>query len=305
MENEIPAANPADDGMVTLADARETIEAQQGATTPDSSDATDLDALASEALGETSANPEFIEVEIDGKKLKVMAADGTPVDPELQFGALRDADYRKKTMALSDERKAFQQEREHFQARANLQGEAALRANKLAAIDAEIRQVAQIPIAQLRQEGWTEEQIQEAAGHLEQLARQRGELLGQVNADITNLRAQERAEFQAARDEAVRQAGLNDKALTPERVEYLEKFAMEHGVSEEDARTITDPTVYKILHFADIGQKFIERQRNAANIRAAAAGSPASTVGGVNAGGKSPEDMSYEEYAAWREAGNG
>lgn len=297
-------ANPAAEGMVTLADARETIEAQQGAET-EASSTDDLDSLAQEALGESPANPEFIEVEIDGKKLKITTADGTPVDPELQFGALRDADYRKKTMTLSEERKSFQQEREQFQARANLQGDAALRATQLTTLDAQIRQAAQIPVAELRQAGWTEEQIQEAATELQGLQRQRGELARQVNADLTNLQQTEQAEFRAAREEAVKQAGLNDKALTPDRIEYLEKWAMDKGVSEQDARTITDPTVYNILHLADVGQKFIERQRNAANIRAAAAGGPVTTVGGVNAGGKSPEDMSFEEYAAWREAGNG
>lgn len=301
MDIEETAATPADE-PVTLAQPQDT-----GAQEPEAeSSDNDLDALAKEALGETAgAKPEFIEVEIDGKTYKVQTVDGDPVDPELKFGALRDADYRKKTMTLAEERKALEQERETYQARANLQGEAALRARNLAAADAEIRELSNIDINDLRAAGWDENQIQEASNNLRELAAQRDALSRQVQTDAQRFNELERAEFTRLRENAVRQAGLEDKALTPERVSQLETFAMENGVSEQDARTITDPTVYKILHLADVGKKFIERQRSAATMRAAAAGSPANTLGGVQTGSKDPNNMNMSEYAAWRKAGNG
>lgn len=297
MEIEEPAANPADD-VVTLADpTRETTE-QQEANTPAGGESDDLDALAREALGESEgANLEFVEVEIDGKSYKVMTADGQPVDPELKFGALRDADYRKKTMALSDERKTLQQEREFFEARANLQGDAAMRATNLASLDAKIRQASTISIDALRQQGWTEEAIQQAGDELQALVRQREALGGQVQADIQAFRQMESQAFQKARDDVRQKAALADKALTPERLDYLEQFAIKSGVDEQDARTIGDPTIYKILHLADVGQKFLERQSRAATMKAAATGGPAKTLGGVNAGGKSPDQMDPAEMA--------
>lgn len=299
METET-AANPVDDsdGFVDLDAPEANPETPEQGTD-------DLDALAREASGETEATPEFIEVEIDGRKLKVSSVDGTPVDPELKFGALRDADYRKKTMTLAEERKAYQQEREAFQARANLTGEAAMRAQQFSALDAEIRQLSQISISSLREQGWTDEQIADAQDHLRQKAAQRSHLANQVQADIARLAEQDRAEFSKAREAAIQQASLDDKALTPERIDYLEKFATDMGVDADDAKSITDPVAYKLLHLADVGAKFLERQRNAANMRNAASGNPAKTLGGASSGSKSPEAMSFEEFAAWREAGNG
>lgn len=300
MENEETAANPADEGIVTLPNPGETSEPSTEAASPDAGDESDdLDALAKEALGETSddAKPEFIEVEIDGKTYKVLSADGEPVDPELKFGALRDADYRKKTMTLSEERKIVQQERAIINARANLQGEAAAREKQLSALDAEIRQIASIPISQLQQEGWTDEDIGEAQEHLRQKQAQRQQLVGQVSQDIQRLQAFEQASILKARQDAIQQAQLSDKALTPERISYLEEFAVKSGKTLEDVRSITDPADYKLLHLADVGQKFLERQSKAATMKAAATGSPAKTLGGVKAGSKSPDQMSPGEMA--------
>ena len=302
---EAPAAKPADEGPATLVDVREAALTQTEAQTPAGGESADLDALTKEALGETEANPEFIEVEIDGKTYKVLAADGQPVDPDLKFGALRDADYRKKTMALSDEKKAVQQEREVFQALANLEGDAAMRAGGLKALDAQIRQLSAIPISELQEQGYTDADIAEAQRHLGQLQNDRKNLAQQVGQDINVLRQVQTKQVEQARASARRDAAIQDKALTPERIETLEQFAVSAGFSTDAVQSITSATEYQVLHWAKIGKDFIERQRNAANLKAAAAGNPARTLGGVKAGGKSPEDMSVEEYAAWRQAGNG
>lgn len=297
MENEETAANPADE-VVTLADARETGLAEQEANAPAEGESDDLEALAKEALGETeTANPEFIEIEIDGKKLKVMTADGTPVDPDIKFGALRDADYRKKTMALSNDQKAVQQERAALQALANLQGDAAMRAADLKALDAKIRSVGSVQIADLQAQGWSDEEIQEAQYNLQQLAQQRADLTRQVSADVQNLSAYETQVIQREREVARQKAQLEDKALTPERIDYLEEFARNSGFDPNEVNRISTPLEYKMLHLADIGQKFLERQSRSGAMRAAAAGSPAKTLGGVKAGGASPDQMSPAEMA--------
>lgn len=294
MDNE-PAANPADAGVVTP--ETETTPASTEANTPAGGEGDDLDALTKAALGETDATPEFVEIEVDGRKYKVASADDQPLDPDVKPGILRDADYRKKTMTLSEEKKAFQQEREAMQARANLEGEAALRARNLAALDAEIRELSQIPIASLKQQGWTDDQIRQAREELTQQARQRAELARQVEGDVAKLREADEGQFREAREKARKEAQLVNKALTPERIEKLEAFAVAEGIGEEDARTITDPVAYKLLHLAEIGKQFIERQTRAAQLKAAAQGAPATTLGGKAAGGMAPEQMGPDEMA--------
>lgn len=295
MDNE-PAANPADAAVVTLPEA--TTPASTEANTPAGGEGDDFEALAKEALGEAEATPEFVEIEVDGRKYKVASADDQPLDPDVKPGILRDADYRKKTMTLSEERKALQQEREAHQARANLEGEAALKAQNLAALDAEIREMSQVPIAALKQQGWTDDQIRQAQDELQHKARQRDDLLRQVDADVAKLREAEETGFRQEREKARAEAQLANKALTPERIDKLEQFAIEHGVSEQDARSITDPVAYKLLHLAEIGKQFIERQTRAAQLKAAAQGAPATTLGGKSAGGKAPEQMDPAEMAA-------
>lgn len=296
MDNE-PAANPVDDGVVTLANPAETTPASTEANTPAGGESDDFEALTKEALGETEAIPEFVEIEVDGRKYKVASADDQPLDPDVKPGILRDADYRKKTMTLSEERKAFQQEREAYTARANLEGQAALRAQNLAALDAEIREYSQISIAALKQQGWTDDQIRQAQTELEQRARQRDDLARQVDSDLSKLRETEEGQFREAREKARKEAQLANKALTPERIDELEQFAIGEGVSEQDAKSITDPVAYKLLHLAKVGQQFIERQTRAAQLKAAAQGAPATTLGGKAAGGKSPGEMDPGEMA--------
>lgn len=294
------AANPAGEGIVTPAEAGNDAPQAEASTTTD-----DLDALTKEALGETDASPEFVEVEIDGRKYKVAAGDDQPLDPDLKFGALREADYRKKTMALADERRAFQQEREAFSARANLEGEALARAQDLTALDAEVRRLSQVSVDQLRQAGWTQTQIDEAVTRLKTMAAQRDDLARQVNADVDKLNATHAEQLKAERARAIQQAQLADKALTPERIAQVEAFAVANGVDETDVASLTDPTVFKLLHWADIGKKFIERQSAAAQMKAAGAGKPSNIVGSRGVGTGDPSGMTMEEFIAWRAAGNG
>lgn len=294
MENE-PAANPADAGVVDL-DTGTTAPSTE-ANTPAGGEGDDLETLTKEALGETGANPEFVEIEIDGRKLKVVAGDGEPLDPDIKPGILRDADYRKKTMTLSEERRALQQERAAHQERAYLEGDAALRARNLAALDAEIRSVSQVQVASLQQQGWSDDQIRQAQAELQQRVRQREELSRQVDRDVEVLREADEAYLRDARDKARGEAQLENKALTPDRIEKLEAFAIAEGVSPQEAQQITDPVAYRLLHYAEIGKQFIDRQTRAAQLKAAAQGAPSTTLGGKATGGKAPEDMGPAEMA--------
>lgn len=308
LENET-AANPADGSLVThteLAPVDSNPAPQTEATAPAEGADDSLEQLAKEALGETDAKPEYVEIELDGRKYKVLAADDQPVDPDLKFGALRDADYRKKTMTLAEERKALEQERVAYQQRANLEGQAAVMATQLTALETQINQYANISIDHLRQQGWTDQQIAQAQAELADMVAQRDGLSRQVNDQLERFRQMDTESVTKARADAIANAHLADKALTPERCQQLETFAVEGlGLSADDVATITDAKAYKVLHLANIGQQFIERQRAAGQMSRAAAGKPATNVGGTAKPGGNPEDMSPAEYIAWRNAGNG
>lgn len=305
-ENE-PAANPAEAEPVNLdavEDQGTTEDAQTEAQSPAGGEGTDFSDIVKEAMGETPATSK-IEVEMDGKTYTISVPEGETIDPDFKPGMLRDWDYRKKTMSHSDDVKAFEQEQQFHRGLANLEGDGALLAKRYREIDAEFRELASLNVSDLQNQGYTDEQIEAARQHVAKLAQDRQTIEAQLQRNIETVQNARTGWARQAKQEAVRKAGLMDKAITPERVEQLEKFAMEIGFSEADIQSITTPHELQILHFADIGRKLIERQTKVANLSAAAAGTPAKTVGGVKSGNKRPEDMTVEEYAAWRSAGNG
>jgi hypothetical protein len=303
METET-AANPADEGPVTLADAvetaqQETGQAQTEAQTQAEGASGSLDDLAKEALGEPDASPERV-IEVDGRKFKIVADDGQPLPGDFEAGYLKEADYRRKTMGLADERKALQSEREAFEQRQIENQQEARAYMRLDALAADIAELENLSI-----DGWPQDKVQEAARQLQQLRQQQQQLSGQLGQLQQERKTRSSDEYAKQREACIREAGAKVPNFTDERRSALENFAIEMGVGEDDAKSIVDPVGYEILHFADIGRKFIERQRHAAQVKAAGQGKPATTVGGNAPGGKAPEDMSFEEYAAWREAGNG
>jgi len=283
MENE-PAANPADAEVVTLPEPGETTEAQTEANTPAGGESDALDDLAREALGEAPEEASPVEIEYEGKKFTV--------DPVLRDAFMRDADYRKKTMALSDERKAFQAEREQFAATASQAKEVRDAEIALALLDRDIK-----ALSETSTQGMTQAEYDAAAARLQRMQADRQMLSGALDGERKRLQTEHDQGLEKARADCFREASARINGFTDERRQQLEEFAITMGADKEEVALTTEPWAYELLHFADIGKKFIERQRNAAQMKAAAAGNPATTVGGKSAGGKTPEDMSPAEMA--------
>ena len=65
--------------------------------------------------------------------------------------------------------------------------------------------------------------------------------------------------------------------------------------------TAMNPMVYELLRLAEIGDQTLKK-RQTASVKPAVTVKPTSTIGGrANpSAGKSPADMSMEEYVAWR-----
>jgi hypothetical protein len=277
------AANPADAGVVTLPEA-ETDAAQTEAQTPAEGGSDPIADLAREALGETPAEASPVEIEYEGKKFTV--------DPVLRDAFMRDADYRKKTMSLAEERKAFQSEREQLTATANQAKELREAETALAILDRDIASLSQMPT-----DGMTQADYDKAVARLQRLQTDRQALAGAITTEQQKAQTEWSQGLEKARADCFREASARINGFTETRRDELEQFAISMGADKGEVALTTEPWAYELLHFADIGKKFIERQRNAANMRNAATGNPATTVGGASSGGKSPDDMSPAEMA--------
>lgn len=284
------AANPADAGPVTLLDAiEENRGGQQEANTQAGDTEGTIDDLAKEALGDVPATPEEeIEVEYEGDKRKL--------PPKWRDAFLREQDYRRKTMDLGEQRRTLDTEREAFQSSANQVAQDFESHVQLGLLKQRIQDLEQADTT-----GWSQQQINVGTQRLWEL---RDEASGLAN-DLRQRQQQRTESGQAARDRCLAEAAVRVPNFTDERRQELEKLAIETGADKSEVASISDPWAYELLHLADIGKKFIERQRKAAQMKAAHAGSPATMLGSAASGQKSPEDMSVEEYAAWRMAGNG
>lgn len=294
---ETTAATPVDDdGPVTLPNPLESNQdTQQEATALAEGDEDSIEALAKEALGETpEATPEEdVEIEMDGIKAKVP----TP----LKDAFLRHQDYTRKTMDLAEGRKAYEAERDAFkqsatQIAANFQGFV-----QLATLNAQIQQMAALDTT-----GWSPEQVQAGATQLARLQQQAAALNTNLTQTAQHRTQSEQAQFEQARQAAFQEAAARIPNFTDKRRAEIEAFAQDAGVPADALQEISSAWEWEVLHFADIGRKFIERQRKAATVKAAHAGTPAAMLGGANGGGsKDPANMSAAEYIAWRNAGNG
>lgn len=295
MDLEQPAANPAEGDVaapiqepeVVNLDAQQAPEAE--ANTPAVGSDEDLVKLG---LGdpENAPEPQIIEVEVDGKKIKV-SEDGKDF-------LLRQADYTKKTTEVARERETVQAEKARIEQIRYVQEAVINSQATLRALDMQIEQLANTPIG-----GLPQEQVNAMQARLLQLQAQRQEVNADVDAiaQIENQRLSE--EYGKQREEALSEAAKIIPNFDDKRRVELETLAVDLGIPKEDVKATADPAAYRILHLADIGKKFLERQQNAEKIQSAQAGNPTARLEGMADGGKRPEEMTMAEYAAARKAG--
>lgn len=295
MDLEQPAANPAEGDVaapiqepeVVNLDAQQAPEAE--ANTPAVGSDEDLVKLG---LGdpENAPEPQIIEVEVDGKKIKV-SEDGKDF-------LLRQADYTKKTTEVARERETVQAEKARIEQIRHVQEAVINSQATLRALDMQIEQLANTPIG-----GLPQEQVNAMQARLLQLQAERQEVNADVDAiaQIENQRLSE--EYGKQREEALSEAAKIIPNFDDKRRVELETLAVDLGIPKEDVEATADPAAYRILHLADIGKKFLERQQNAEKIQSAQAGNPTARLEGMADGGKRPEEMTMAEYAAARKAG--
>lgn len=302
METLESAANPADAPIVApVADSADDIvdlEAQREAQAPaEGSEAKpepeDDDELAKLALGSVDdAKPEdeLAEVDYEGEKYKVPAP--------LKEALLRQADYTRKTMELAEQRKSVETMLKQAEEARNISVAKIEATTQARQLEAEIERLKATPI-----DGLPQETINALRLDLQAMEAQRATIAGDIQ-QLAALEAQKETEqFGKLRQECLAAAAKEVPNFTDARRTELETLAAKLGASPDEVAGITEPFAYKVLHFADIGMKYSERQRAAAQMKTAQAGNPAQKVAGRADGGKDAESMSMEEYIAARKSG--
>lgn len=256
----------------------------------------DLDAPEIEAdlpdeladLLKTPEAPELIDVEYDGKTYKV--------DPALKDGIMRQSDYTQKTQTISQERKDFEAKVAQFESQREVSEVVQNARIEAGVLDRQIAQMTGMSI-----EGYSQDEINALRMDLKDLQERRGQIEQGLQHHAQQESEKQSQEMTKLQETVREQAALRIPNFTDERREQLEKIAIEHGASTDDM-VITDPGAYEILHYADIGKKFAARQAQAAKMKTAQAGQPASKVGGGSGGSGNPAEMSPAEYRKWRQS---
>jgi hypothetical protein len=215
------------------------------------------------------------------------------VPRELKDALLRQADYTRKTMELSEQRKALAADRAEV---------ALLESAKIEEFQA-IMRIEQIrhEVEQLAQRDWSaidpnHPELAQLRARIGELGREEALLCGALNDhhhQKTARAQQEAARTRAETDQAMMREIQN---WSPEQRRVLDNFAIHHGISEDDLDHAS-PAEIRLLHLAHFGAQQMERQR-AAN---RGAYRPAAEVGGSAGGGPSdPSRMTMAQYRAWR-----
>lgn len=291
MEIEETAANPAavvdvqpEEPQVVNLDALEASETE--ANTPAEGDDSELDDLEALATEPEATGPDEVEVEYEGETFKVPA--------KLKDAVLRQADYTKKTTEVANQRREVEQQRTVIAAA----GASIVETAELLGIQNEIAQLQRADIS-----GWTQEQIDRAEALLIHKQNRAAALENHIMGKQTQQEQHEAAEMAKQRDAAIAEASKSIPKFTDERRTELETLAVELGIDADAIKSITSAAEYKVLHYADIGRKFAQRQSQAAKMKAAQAGNPSARVGGVAQAGKPAEEMTMDEYISARNEG--
>lgn len=233
------------------------------------------------------------EVDWNGKKFRI--------PKELKPGLMMQADYTRKTQEVADARKALETERESVTQQAKATQEALADHAQLYSINNELKQYENLDWASFINDdpiGAQQHQVR-----LQQLERAK-------NGLTTKLQQAEIERSQKAQQETAKriEEGLREvqkiPGWGPELAGKLKDFAKSSGFSDQEANSITDPKIVKLLHKAYVGEQVLAKTKNPA--APAPAVQPLATVSSRSSPGarKSLGEMSMDEYAAYREAQN-
>lgn len=205
------------------AEADETVE-----TTDEVAEGTDQS-----AEGTTDETENLADVEIDGEVLKV--------HPKVKDAVMRHKDYTQKTMALADERKVFQAERQTAALQEAFQKEIAPDSTALSKLEAQIDQFKQLNWAEM-----DTDQIVRARQALDGIKEQRDEL----KATIDGKRQEFLTNYSRSREQLLNQGAEYLKKTIPAWGESAQResaqAALGVGFTKEEVSNFMDPRAVQL-----------------------------------------------------------
>lgn len=276
------ANNLAETPELAQSDAPEAQPTEQPETDQSTDDAPDLDTQGTD--------PEFEEVEYEGKRYAL--------PKELKDAILRQSDYTRKTQELAQQREQstaeIAAEKARIEAdRANFQAAA-----RLVALDDRLQQFANVDWQALSQSDPVAAQQQ--FFQYQQLKDARGGLVAQIQQHESQRALQEREATARAMQQANEVLGREIKGWSPEVAKELRAVAKSLGADDKSVDSIREPWVVKALY----AQKVLSEMT--AKAQAKPPPPPATVVktvtGGAQRAAVDPDKMTPEQFAKWRNA---
>ena len=204
-------------------------------------------------------------------------------------------DYTQKTMALAEQRKAFE-------AQAKFQQENMQDVAKVAALDERLAEFNQVDWNRLSDDDpvlWQKLFAQRSV-----LEGQRNQLAGQVAHKQQQMHLQQQQEFaqQIEASETVLKREI--KEWSPQLESNLQQFAVDRfGFGMEEVKASkANPQLYKLLHLAYVGDRLMKQQTSKPKPQVT---KPVTVLkSGKGSAKVDPSKMSFTEYQKWRRQGS-
>lgn len=286
-----------------MADESTTTPADLPQATPEHADGVEVEtAQTPDTTDETADTPEedtpadvpedLEEFEFEGHKIKVPK----DVADELRRGAFRDKDYRKKTTAIAEERRALEARRAEIDQHATAQREYIADLAKLHGVDEQLTAYQKVDWDRLYTED--RDQYDHHWRRMTLLKDQRQTLAVQVN-DKEQKRQSETQQATAKRyEEASAILARDIPGWGPQIVGEIEKYGTTQGYSQRDLiERAADARDVKILNKARLYDELIAKQQKAQKPLPEKQTAPVTTVTtGRAPAAKNPDKMSWSEY---------
>lgn len=190
-----------------------------------------------EAAPESEAQPEFVDIEFEGKAYQV--------PPELKDAILRQSDYTKKTTEVSERQRALEQK--ELQIRA-AEAEKTFRdsvKDDIRAIDRLDYQIEQYKSVDVT--GMSAEELWKLSRHIEKLNSDKAQLANGLNQKWHGFQQQQQQMLQEAKAKAEEHVSKAIKGWGPESKKAIRDFASNQGFTQAEIESISDPRVVNTL----------------------------------------------------------
>ncbi len=199
---------------------------------------------------EEPAEPETVEVEINGLKYRVPAA--------LKDGYMLHADYTRKTQEAAEKAKALETERERFTQQAQAHQQHLHDYGELAHVERMLKQFREVDWQRAHQED--PDQAQQLGLQFNALRDQREQIVERIQKRDHEARVTAEREYANRKDQLATALARDIPNYSPDLHGKLVETAKRGGYSEAEVQSVTDPRVFKILHLAQLGEQVLKRQ---------------------------------------------